>query len=75
MAMTKPMPFDGLHEECGVFGVYGCEDGETAYHIYRGLFALQHRGRKAAVSRSTTGASSPAIKDMGLVNECSPRRF
>ena len=29
-----------IHEECGVFGVYGCEDGETAYHIYRGLFAF-----------------------------------
>lgn len=69
MAMTKPMPFDGLHEECGVFGVYGCEDGETAYHIYRGLFALQHRGQESCGIAVNDRGVIASHKDMGLVNE------
>jgi len=36
--------FDELHEECGVFGVYGVED--AANLTYYGLHALQHRGQE-----------------------------
>ncbi len=36
---------DQLHEECGVFGVYGVED--AAGIVYYGLHALQHRGQEA----------------------------
>lgn len=39
----------GLHEECGVFGVYDLDGGDVASTIYYGLFALQHRGRRAVV--------------------------
>ena len=38
---------DGVHEECGVFGVYDLDGGDVASTIYYGLFALQHR--RAAV--------------------------
>ena len=37
---------DTLHEECGVFGIYG--DADAASHTALGLHALQHRGQEAA---------------------------
>ncbi|MFL2769833.1 MAG: amidophosphoribosyltransferase [Rhodospirillaceae bacterium] len=37
---------DKLHEECGVFGIYG--DKDAASHTVLGLHALQHRGQEAA---------------------------
>ena len=40
------LPFDELHEECGVFGIYGSDD--AAAHTALGLHALQHRGQEAA---------------------------
>lgn len=41
-----PFEEDSLHEECGVFGVYGNSD--AAAHTALGLHALQHRGQEAA---------------------------
>lgn len=32
---------DGLHEECGVFGMYDLDGNDVASSIYYGLFALQ----------------------------------
>ena len=69
----NPMPFDGLHEECGVFGMYDFDSGDVASTIYYGLFALQHRGQEScgiAVS-DTSGPKGrvQSYKDMGLVNE------
>ena len=68
-----PMAFDGLHEECGVFGMYDFDGGDVASTIYYGLFALQHRGQEScgiAVS-DTSGPKGrvQSYKDMGLVNE------
>ena len=64
---------DGVHEECGVFGVYDIDGGDVASTIYYGLFALQHRGQEScgiAVS-DTNGPKGKVLshKDMGLVNE------
>lgn len=69
----NPMPFDGLHEDCGVFGMYDFDGGDVASTIYYGLFALQHRGQEScgiAVS-DTSGPKGrvQSYKDMGLVNE------
>lgn len=65
--------FDGLHEECGVFGAYDLDGEDVASTIYYGLFALQHRGQEScgiAVS-DTEGPKGKvlAAKGMGLVNE------
>ena len=65
--------YDGLHEECGVFGVYDLDGGDVASTIYYGLFALQHRGQEScgiAVS-DTKGPKGKVLssKGMGLVNE------
>ena len=64
---------DGLHEECGVFGVYDLDGVDVASAVYYGLFALQHRGQEScgiAVS-DTEGPKGKvmASKGMGLVNE------
>ena len=37
---------NGLHEECGVFGVYNVADASSL--LYYGLHSLQHRGQVAA---------------------------
>ncbi len=37
---------DKLHEECGVYGVFGIDD--AANYVALGLHALQHRGQEAA---------------------------
>ena len=42
--MMKERVFDGLHEECGVFGVFGVSDASSI--IYYGLHSLQHRGQE-----------------------------
>ncbi len=64
---------EGLHEECGVFGVYDLDGGDVASTIYYGLFALQHRGQEScgiAVS-DTEGPKGRVLsaRGMGLVNE------
>ncbi|HXP96592.1 MAG TPA: amidophosphoribosyltransferase [Telmatospirillum sp.] len=46
MLTTHPFDDDHLHEECGVFGIYGHPD--AASHTALGLHALQHRGQEAA---------------------------
>ena len=39
----------GLHEECGVFGVFAKEKTNVAATTYYGLFALQHRGQELSL--------------------------
>ena len=41
-----------LHEECGVFGIYRRDESQDVVAAtYYGLYALQHRGRRAAAWR------------------------
>ena len=65
--------FDGLHEECGVFGAYDFDGEDVASTIYYGLFALQHRGQESCgIAVSDTNGPKVKVmsyKDMGLVNE------
>ena len=65
--------FQGLHEECGVFGMYDFDGGDVASSIYYGLFALQHRGQESCgIAVSSTGGPKGKVisqKGMGLVNE------
>ena len=62
----------GLHEECGVFGMYDFDGNDVASTIYYGLFALQHRGQEScgiAVSDTNGERKVLSHKGMGLVNE------
>lgn len=64
---------EGLHEECGVFGMYDLDGADVASSIYYGLFALQHRGQESCgITVSDTEGPKGKIlakKGLGLVNE------
>jgi len=57
--------FDKLHEECGVFAVYG--HPEAANVTYLGLYALQHRGQESAGIASSDGHTIHCFKGMDIV--------
>lgn len=57
-----------LHEECGVFGVFGVKDAASL--TYYGLHALQHRGQEGAgIVTVDRDATFRRIKGGGLVTE------
>ena len=63
---TEP-PFHDIHEECGIFGVYG--HPEAANLAYLGLYALQHRGQEGAGICSSDGKNIHLEKSMGLISD------
>lgn len=58
---------DKLHEECGVFGIYG--HAEAARMTYLGLYALQHRGQESCGIVTSNGTDLRSERDMGYVSE------
>ncbi len=64
---THPFDDDKLHEECGVFGVFG--DPDAAAHTALGLHALQHRGQEAAGMVTFDGEGYHSAKGPGHVSE------
>ena len=64
---------DQIHEECGVFGVWGREFQDVAQLTYYGLYALQHRGQESCgIVVNDDGIFVPH-KDLGLVSEVFPK--
>ena len=63
---SKP-PFHDIHEECGIFGVFG--HPEAANLAYLGLYALQHRGQEGAGICSSDGKTLHLEKSMGLISD------
>ena len=61
------MFFDELHEECGVFGVFGIEEAATL--TYYGLHALQHRGQEGCGIVTADGTTFSTYKGEGWVSE------
>jgi len=59
--------FDKLHEECGVFAIYGHREASNL--TYLGLYALQHRGQESAGIVSSDGRDVYSYKSMGHVAE------
>ena len=57
--------FDKLHEECGVFAIYG--HPEASNLAYLGLYALQHRGQESAGIASSDRREIYCYKNMGHV--------
>ncbi len=58
----------GVHEECGVFGVYN-PAGDCARETYYGLYALQHRGQESCGIAANNDRDITCYKDMGMVGE------
>ena len=69
-ASTHPFdgaPGDSLHEECGLFGIFGYAD--AAAHTALGLHALQHRGQEAAGIVSFDGEHFHNHRALGHVGD------
>jgi amidophosphoribosyltransferase len=62
--------FDHPREHCGLFGVYGSPIAASL--IYRGLFALQHRGQEGAGIVVADGNEVRSMKGQGLVSDVFP---
>jgi amidophosphoribosyltransferase len=58
---------DKLHEECGVFGIFGHPD--AARLTYLGLYALQHRGQESCGIVASDGIELRLERAMGHVSE------
>ncbi len=59
-AITNPIDDDKLHEECGVFGIFGAEDAAPLVDL--GMHALQHRGQEGAgIVTYDSGRFLPAV--------------
>jgi amidophosphoribosyltransferase len=67
MLSTNPFDDDKLHEECGIFAVYGHEDASTIAAL--GLHALQHRGQEATGIVAFDGKEFHAHRGMGHVGQ------
>ena len=61
--------FNGIHEECGVFGIYSPDDTSVAMQTYMGLYALQHRGQESCGIVVNDSGVFTYRKDLGLVHE------
>ena len=64
---TSPLDDDKLHEECGVFGIFGAP--QAAAHVALGLHALQHRGQEAAGIVSYQEGQFFTHRALGLVGD------
>ncbi len=60
---------NGIHEECGVMGVYAPEQTNVAGITYYGLYALQHRGQESCGIVVNDDGLFYSHKDTGLVSE------
>lgn len=65
--MSNPFDDDKLHEECGVFGIFGHDDAATLTAL--GLRALQHRGQEACGIVAADGSLFAAHHALGLVDQ------
>lgn len=66
---SEKAPFDSMHEECGVFGVYSLENRDVAHTVYYGLYALQHRGQESGGIAVSFADKINYYKGMGLVSD------
>ena len=59
----------GLHEECGVFGIFEPNTSYVAHTTYLALYALQHRGQEACGIAVNDDGVFTHERDVGLVPE------
>ena len=70
LAEGDEAPFDKLHEECGVFGIYRADSAnKSVVETYHALYALQHRGQESCGIVVNDDGVMKAHKDNGLVTE------
>jgi amidophosphoribosyltransferase len=59
------LTLDKLHEECGVFGIFGHPEASALTQL--GIFALQHRGQEACGIVTADDGDLLQYRDIGLV--------
>lgn len=59
----------GLHEECGVFGMFSQHTEDLATMAYYGLYALQHRGQESCGIVVNDDGLFSSYKNVGLVGD------
>ena len=64
----------GIHEECGVFGIYDA-GGNCARSAYYGLYALQHRGQEDCGIATINNLELSCHKGDGLVGDVFSERI
>ncbi|MCT6810361.1 MAG: class II glutamine amidotransferase, partial [Bifidobacterium sp.] len=64
------LELEGIHEECGIFGVWGHPD--AARLTYFGLHALQHRGQEGAGIVSNDQGHLIGRRGLGLLTQVFP---
>ncbi len=67
MISTNPFDDDKLREECGIFGITGCDSAASVVAL--GLHALQHRGQEAVGITSFDGTEFYSRRGLGHVAE------
>ena len=66
---------DDIHEECGVFGIYGKSGINCAEIVYHALYALQHRGQESCGIAVNNDNIITCHKELGLVGEVFDREL
>ena len=61
--------FEGIQEECGVFGIIRPDTADVARDSYYGLYALQHRGQQACGIVVNDDGVFADHRDVGLVGD------
>lgn len=65
--LSHPFDDDKLHEECGIFGIFGHKDAAALTAL--GLHALQHRGQEAVGIVAFDGEHFNAHRRLGEVGD------
>ena len=67
---SKDIFENGLHEECGIVGIWNSNDSsfdDAARLAFYSLFSLQHRGQEAAGIAVLNGRNIRVFKKLGLI--------
>lgn len=72
--MTDLFIEDKIHDECGVFGIFGNDETDIIDETYLALYALQHRGTLGAGIAINDDGKMSVTKGFGVVPEALPEK-
>ena len=72
--MTDLFIEDKIHDECGVFGIFGNDTTDIIDETYLALYALQHRGTLGAGIAINDNGKMSVVKGFGVVPEALPEK-